>query len=114
MPHTHPYPDRDLQEAIARNRTARQILTAFSSATLTLADIWQYLFTALDDTLTLTTQITGLRADLARTRRRHADLTAAARATLAAHHDGEADSLFYLRDELTAQHLDGATRGEAG
>ncbi|WP_436756719.1 hypothetical protein [Streptosporangium sp. V21-05] len=111
MPHTHPYPDRDLQEVIARNRTARQILTAFSSATLTLTDIWQYLFTALDDTLTLATQITGLRADLARTRRRHADLIAAARATLAAHHDGEADPLFYLRDELTAQH---PSTGDAG
>ncbi|MER6828960.1 hypothetical protein ABT352_23475 [Streptosporangium sp. NPDC000563] len=110
MPHTHPYPDRDLQEAIARNRTARQFLTAFSAATLTLADIWQHVSAALDDTLTLAAQITHLRADLARTRRRHADLTAAVRATLAAHHDGEADPLFYLRDELTAQHPD---RGEA-
>lgn len=33
-------------------------------------------------------------------RRRHADLAAAARATLAATVDGEADPLAYLRDEL--------------
>ncbi|GAB7040212.1 MULTISPECIES: hypothetical protein [Catenuloplanes] len=31
-----------------------------------------------------------------------ANLRAAARATLAAHHDGEADPLAYLRDELDA------------
>ncbi len=36
------------------------------------------------------------------TRRRHQDLEAAARATLAAHAEGEADPLYYLRDELEA------------
>jgi hypothetical protein len=35
--------------------------------------------------------------------RRHQDLEAAARATLAAHADGEADPLYYLRDELEAE-----------
>lgn len=40
---------------------------------------------------------------LNRNRRRHQDIEAAARATLAAHADGEADPLYYLRDELEAQ-----------
>jgi hypothetical protein len=35
-----------------------------------------------------------------RLRRRHQDLEAAARATLAANAEGEADPLYYLRDEL--------------
>jgi len=39
---------------------------------------------------------------LNRNRRRHQDLEAAARATLAAHADGEADPLYYLRDQLEA------------
>ncbi len=39
---------------------------------------------------------------LQRVRRRHQDLEAAARATLAASADGEADPLYYLRDELAA------------
>ena len=37
-------------------------------------------------------------------RREYADLLAAAHATLAADSDGEDDPLWYLRDELTAQH----------
>ena len=39
---------------------------------------------------------------LDRLRRRHQDLEAAARATLAANAEGEADPLYYLRDELGA------------
>ncbi|MFG1880260.1 hypothetical protein ACGFIV_36075 [Sphaerisporangium sp. NPDC049003] len=113
MPYTNPYPDPALQEVIARNHTARQLINAFSSTTLTLADIWQHVTTALDDTLSLAAEIAKLRTELARTRRRRADLIAAARATLSAHHDGETDSLFYLRDELTAQHADYAKQGEA-
>ncbi|TKK88125.1 hypothetical protein FDA94_14485 [Herbidospora galbida] len=44
--------------------------------------------------------LTALRLD-------HHNLIAAARATLAADHDGEPDPLYYVRDELSAQ------RGEA-
>jgi hypothetical protein len=40
---------------------------------------------------------------LNRNRRQHRDLEAAARATLAAHAEGEADALYYLRDELEAE-----------
>jgi DNA-binding XRE family transcriptional regulator len=43
-----------------------------------------------------------LRVVLALTRLAHANLIAAARATLAAAEDGEADPLYYLRDELHA------------
>ncbi|GAA0264764.1 hypothetical protein [Cryptosporangium japonicum] len=50
-------------------------------------------------------------------RTRYANLIAAARATLAANADGEADPLYYLRDELAAHptlppHPD--TAGESG
>ncbi|MFI5955541.1 hypothetical protein [Cryptosporangium sp. NPDC051539] len=41
------------------------------------------------------------RAALTLLRTCYANLIAAARATLAAHADGEADPLYYLRDELT-------------
>ncbi|WP_214414817.1 hypothetical protein [Sphaerisporangium fuscum] len=112
MPYTNPYPDPALQEVTARNRTARQLVNAFSSSTPTLADIWQHVSTALDDTLTLVAQISRLHAELARNRRRYADLMAAARATLAAHHDGESDPLYYLRDELTAQRADNPKPGD--
>jgi hypothetical protein len=42
---------------------------------------------------------------LARLRRCHQDLEAAARATLAANAEGEADPLYYLRDELEASRI---------
>jgi hypothetical protein len=43
------------------------------------------------------------------------NLIAAARATLSAHADGEADALYYLRDELQAQgQLPPEYRGERG
>jgi hypothetical protein len=114
LPHTHPTPTSDLQEVTTRNRTARQLIRAFSAATLTLADIWHHIETALDDTPALIAEITRLRAELAGLRRSRADLIAAARATLNAHQQGEPDPLFYLRDELTAQHAGNMRPGEAG
>lgn len=42
---------------------------------------------------------------LRRFRRQHQDLEAAAQATLAAHADGEADPLYYLRDQVEAAKL---------
>lgn len=50
-------------------------------------------------------EIDRLTAELATARRRHHNLTAAARATLTAAADGEPDPLYYLRDELTASSL---------
>jgi hypothetical protein len=93
----------DFQDITARGEIARDIIAGFSAATPTLADIWNYVETALADTPTLVTEITHLRAELSGTRLNRANLVAAIRATIAAHHDGEDDPLAYLRDELHAQ-----------
>ena len=93
----------DLQEVHARNRTARDIVAGFSAEMPTLATIWHYIQTALADTITLTAEVTVLRADLADVRLGRANLAAAAQATLTAHRDNETDPLAYLRDELAAQ-----------
>ena len=94
-------PDRpsiriDLQEVTTRNDTARHIVAGFSDALPTLARYWHTIDTALSD-------ITELVGALKRIRLDHANLLAAARATLSAHADGETDHLAYLRDELHAQ-----------
>jgi hypothetical protein len=93
----------DLQEVTTRNRTARDIVAGFSAATPTLDDIWNYVETALADTPTLTAEIARLRTEIGDVRLNRANLVAAIRATIAAHHDGEDDPLTYLRDELHAQ-----------
>lgn len=93
----HPGTTRlDLQEVTTRNDTARHIVAAFADTLPTLAAYWRIIDTSLSD-------IAPLAADLSAVRRDHANLTAAARATLAAYADGEADHLAYLRDELHAQ-----------
>ena len=58
---------------------------------------------ALDTIPLLCAEVGRLRARLARTLTDLHNLIAAARATLGAHADGEADALYYLRDELDAQ-----------
>ena len=60
------------------------------------------MWTALADAPVLLAEVDRLSGLLARTRTDVANLLAAARATLAADRDGEADRLFYLRDEVTA------------
>ena len=92
----------DLKEFTTRSSTARQIIAGFSTAVPMLGDIWQLIDSALADILTLIDEITRLRTELTGTRLARADLAAAARATIAAHHDGEPDPLSYLRDELGA------------
>ncbi|HEU5157029.1 MAG TPA: hypothetical protein VFU43_08535 [Streptosporangiaceae bacterium] len=82
---------------------ARDIVAGFSAASPTLAEIWNYVETALADTPALVTEITRLRAEATGARLDRANLVAAIRATIAAHHDGEDDPLSYLRDELDAQ-----------
>jgi len=93
----------NLHQVTARNTDAYQVVTGFASAMPTLADVWDYLQAALDDVPALCAELADLRAELSATRLDRATLLAAARATLAAHHDGEADPLFYLRDELAAR-----------
>lgn len=93
----------DLPEVTTRNNLARDIVAGFSAASPTLADIWNYVETALADAPALIAEITHLRAELSDTRLHRANLVAAIRATIAAHHDGEDDPLSYLRDELHSQ-----------
>jgi hypothetical protein len=100
MPNT-PQPENiNLEEVTARNTAARHIVAGFATAMPALADIWQYLEDAFNDMPALAAQITRLSAELKDTRLDRANLLAAARATIAAWHDGEPDPLSYLRDEL--------------
>ena len=105
MPNTHPNPDIELQQISTRNTHARHIVVGCASALPSLADMWQALDDALADTITLAALVTRLSADLDRARLDRANLRAAMRATLAAHADGEADPMWYLRDELNAAQM---------
>jgi hypothetical protein len=101
----------DLQEVTTRNETARQIIAGFAAATPTMNEIWQHLDIALADTPILCTEVSRLLSELAVIHRDHADLLAAARATVAAEEDAETDPLFYLRDELSAHSSPQGDRG---
>jgi DNA-binding XRE family transcriptional regulator len=68
-----------------------------------MAEIWNHIQLALSDVPILSAEISQLRTELDETRLDRANLLAAARATIAAHHDGEPDPLSYLRDELAAR-----------
>jgi hypothetical protein len=93
----------NLLEADIRARNARWIIDGFSLVFPTLADFWRQIDGALADTPALTAQITNLRARISDCRLDRANLAAAGRATITAHHNGDADPLCYLRDELEAQ-----------
>jgi hypothetical protein len=56
----------------------------------------------INDLAQLVTELTRLAGELDQARLDRANLLAAMRAALAAHADGEADPLWYLRDELDA------------
>ncbi len=103
MPDLIPYTTTDLQEITARNQTARQIIAGFAIGMPTMAELWRHLQDALHDTPVLIAETGRLSAELAQARLDRANLLAAARATIAAHADGQPDPLFYLRDELDAQ-----------
>jgi hypothetical protein len=62
-------------------------------------DVW----TAVADLPVLLAEVERLRRLLAWTRTDHANLLAAAQATVAAQADGEDDPLYYVRDEVAAQ-----------
>jgi len=110
MPDTVPHADINLQEVSARNDNAHDIVAGCAAAMPTLADMWQYLQGALDDTLALLAEITRLSTELERTRVDRANLRAAIRATLAAHADGEPDPMWYLRDALNVPETDSRRR----
>jgi hypothetical protein len=102
MPNTVPPVNISLREVSERNDNARHIIAGCASAMPTLADMWRYVQDALNDTVMLSAEIRRLSAEVERSRLDRANLRAAIRATLTAHADGEADPLWYLRDELDA------------
>jgi hypothetical protein len=93
----------NLHAAYVRNDSARRVVAGLAAATPALAEIWQQLDRALDDVPILGAIVARLSAEFAGTRLDRASLLAAIRATLAAHADGEADPLAYLRDELAGR-----------
>ena len=108
---THPSPNTeiDLQQINARNDQARHIVAGCASAMAILADLWRPVDDALSDAVLLSAlvarlsaQVSRLSDEIGRARLDRANLRAAMRAALAAHADGEADPLWYLRDELYA------------
>jgi hypothetical protein len=83
----------NLHAVYARNDDARR-----------MSELWQQVDRALADVPALGAIVARLTAELADTRMDRANLLAAMRAALAAHADGEADPLAYVRDELNAPH----------
>ncbi|MFF4771417.1 hypothetical protein ACFY05_01005 [Microtetraspora fusca] len=63
------------------------------------------IITALDSIPALCDEVERLHVLLSLVRLEYADMVAAARATIAADREGEPDSLYYLRDELSARGL---------
>lgn len=92
MPRHIPRPSVDLDAVTAHHQTAEE--------TRTFLTLW----TAVADIPVLIAEVHRGRSLFACVRGEYADLLAAAQATLHADHDGESGPLWYLRDELTAQH----------
>ena len=104
MPNAIPHTNINLPEASTRNESARHIIAGFATAMPALTDIWQHLEDALTDVPTLSAEIKRLSAELQHARLDRANLLAAMRAAVAADAQGEADPLWYVRDELEALH----------
>jgi hypothetical protein len=111
-PHQY-YTSIDLQEITDRNDTARRILAGFASAAPSLADFWDLLKAALTDTVVLAAEVSRMSAEITAARLDAANLLAAIQSTLAAYADGEADPLWYLRDELNARQTRSQRHGRA-
>jgi hypothetical protein len=92
---TRPHAPRLLVGLDAVNARYRALLTAPGDGFRTA------LVRSVADVPALVSEVERLYVLLLEGRRRYADLAAAARATLAAHTDGEPDPLAYLRDELS-------------
>lgn len=111
MTNQRPYSSTDLEEITARNETARRMIAGFAVEMPALAEFWRNLGTALADTPALWGEITRLNAELSTARLDLANLVAAVHATLAAYADGEADPLYYVRDELNARQMPSERKG---
>jgi integrase len=94
MPRTSARHVVDLDAVRAHHHTAKETRTSVA------------LWIAVADVPVLLAEIDRFRSLLALNRAEHADLLAAARATVAAARDGEADPLYYIRDELAARAAD--------
>jgi hypothetical protein len=105
MPETNHAGTINLREVNARADSAQHIIIGFIRAMPGLGDLWQQITYSLSDIPILALEIGRLGTELTVARLHWANLAAAARATLAAHRDGEPDPLFYVRDELDAQGL---------
>jgi hypothetical protein len=111
MTNPQPYSRAGIEEIAARNQTARHMIAGFAAEIPALAAFWRHLDTALTDNLTLSAEITRQHAELFAARLDRANLLAAIRAALSAHADGEADPLYYLRDELRARQMSSRRHG---
>ena len=93
-----------------RNRAAREVIAAHAPKNSRLIDI----NAALDDTISLLIALRTTIQELPTTRQQRANLAAAILATLNADRDGDADPLYYIRDEMRAQgYLPPDNRGRA-
>lgn len=106
-----PYSRVRLPEVMTRNSDARDIVAGFAGSMPSLSAMWQHIQAALADSRDLAYEVARLSAELVTARLDRANLLAAMRATLAAHSDGEADPLSYLRDELHASQNAAMARG---
>lgn len=98
-----PDPGTSLHAVYARNDHARRIIAGFASSMPIASEMWEQVDRALADVPAMGAVIARLAAELADTRMDRANLLAAMRAAIGAHADGEADPLYYLRDELNAR-----------
>jgi hypothetical protein len=105
-----PAPGISLVEIYVRTDTARHIIAGAVSALPAASELWEQVDRALADVPALGAVIERLTAELAETRMDRANLLAAVQATINAHADGEADPLYYLRDELNARQARSAGR----
>ena len=108
----------DVQEALTSYTAAIQTINTRPVARLLRrADDRAAIAAALDTVPALCCEVHRLGTLLGLARLDHANLVAAARATLTADHEGETDPLWYLRDELTDRgrlpHPFGSTEGAA-
>ena len=108
-----PEPGTSLHIIYARNDHARRIIAGCMSVMPVAAEMWTQVDRALADVPAMGAVISRLAAELADTRMDRANLLAAMRATIAAHADGEADPLYYLRDELDAREMPSQDHGSA-
>ena len=108
-----PEPGISLYVIYARNDHARRIIAGCISTMPAATELWEQVDRALADLPVMGTVIARLTAELADTRMDRANLLAAMRATIAAHADGETDSLYYLRDELDARQMPSQDHGRA-